>query len=375
VYPFDENGPALAIYSMLRGMLEIYSGSFSDIEIELLVGVDDLKCLNVRRHPLLNIPMTPVLRTLRSGNGVRTTLSNLSKISNKIENSDIIFYNSPPTDMITSTYPYIARLKRKKQMYYLHGALITERVNSTDRKYFHLIASLGFIDKVIIPLKSFANEVSKLICPRENILTIPECVFTPWYEEPSKISLQGDPVVLYAGRLAQVKRVDVLLQAFSTVVSQYPSARLYLAGSGPLESYLKKHCIKLRLSDKVFFLGHVRHEELRVLYRSCDIFAIPSDSEFMSLSLLEAMASKCAVIASDIAAVEVIRNGQNGLIFSRGDSNALAEDVSLLADDRALRKKLANEANLTVKKDFDYRVVASKLIEEMHNMLISQARS
>lgn len=375
VYPFNENGPAIALYAMLKGMSEACHLNSKKIEIELLTGISDPQYLDLEWHPLLNVHMIPVLRSLKSIKGFKTIVNGWSKSISKIKNVDIIFYNSPPTDIITIMYPFIARLARKKQIYYLHGSLVNERVNSKSRKYFHAIARLGFFDKVIIPLESFKNIVATLICPYEIIATLPTCVLTPWYEGPHKIPLEGDPAILYAGRLAQVKRVDILLKAFSTITSQYPSARLYLAGSGPLELSLRKLCTKLRLSGKVVFLGHVRHDKLRVLYRSSDMFVLPSDAEFMSLSLLEAMASKCAVVASDIAAFEVIENRQNGLIFSRGDFKTLANNISILADDKALRKKLSDKAHLTIKKKFDYRVVASKLIKEMHNILIQSVKS
>jgi len=237
-------------------------------------------------------------------------------------------------------------------------------------RYFHTIARSGFFDEVIIPLESFKNYVSKLVCPYEIIATIPECVVTSWYKDAREIPLEGDPAILYAGRLAQVKGVDVLLKAFSTIKSQHPSAHLYLAGSGPLYTSLKKLCRKLEISKNVVFLGHVQHNKLRSLYRSSDIFVLPSNAEFMSISLLEAMASNCAVIASDIAAIEVVENGQNGLVFPRGDFKTLATSILTLTDDKAFRKELSDAAYHTATKKFDHRVVASKLIEEMHNILI-----
>jgi len=370
VYPFDENGPALALYAMLKGISEVSDLNSDEVTMELLAGIGDPKYLDLDWHPLLNAPMVPVLRNLKSINGFETTINGCSEFINKIKNADIIFYNSPPIDVITFTYPFIARLARKKQIYYLHGSLINENVNSIARKYFRLIAHLGFLDRVIIPLESFKNLVSELICPYEIIATIPECVITPWYEDSHKIPLEGDPVILYAGRLAQVKRVDILLKAFSTITSQYPSARLYLAGFGLLHLSLMKLCTKLRISGKVVFLGHVQHNRLRILYRSSDIFVLPSDAEFMSFSLLEAMASKCAVVATDIAATEVVENGQNGLVFPCGDFKTLANNISVLVDDEKLRKKLSNAAHLTVKEKFDYRIVSSRLMEEMRNTLI-----
>jgi len=346
-----------------------------EIAIELLIGTSDPECLELDRHPLLDVPMVAVFRNLKSVNGFKTTVKGWSEFFSKTKNADIVFYNSPPTDVITFTYPFFARLSGKKQVYYLHGSLINERVYSKSRKYFRSLAHMGFFDKVLIPLESSKNIAAKLVCPYEIIATIPSCVVTPWYEDPDKIPLEGDPTILYVGRLVQVKRVDILLKAFSTVTLQHPSARLYLAGSGPLESSLKKLCTKLSLSEKVVFLGHIQHKKLGVLYRSSEIFVLPSDAELMSISLLEAMASKCAVVASNIAASEVVENGHNGLVFPRGDFKTLANNISILADDKALRKKLSSEAYITVKKKFDYRVVAPKLIEEMHNVLIQSAKT
>ncbi len=370
LYPFDENGPALALFAMLKGISEVHNLDFGKTSIELLVGVSDPKYLNLDRHPLLNVPMVPIFRNLRSIEGFKSTVKGYSKFVKKIRDADIIFYNSPPTGLITFTYPYTARLEGKKQIYYLHGSLINERVNSLARKYFHLIAIRGFFDKVIIPVEDFRNIVAKLVCPSEIIATIPTCIITPWYESSPRISLEGDPVILYVGRLAQVKRVDILMKAFSTITTQYPSARLYLAGSGSLESSLKQLCARLGLTKKADFLGHVRHDKLRALYRSSDIFVLPSDAELMSISLLEAMASKCAVIASDIAATSMVENGHNGLVFPRGDFKTLGDKMSILADDKVFRKNMADKAYLTVKKKFDYRVVALELVEEMHNILI-----
>lgn len=370
MYPFDENGPALALYAMLKGISEMRHLNSDEVTIELLVGTGDPKHLDMDWHPLLNIPMVPVLRDLKSINGLETSIDGWSKFINKIGSADIIFYNSPPTDVITLTYPFITRLARKKQIYYLHGSLVNENVDSVARRYFHLVARAGFFDKVLIPLKSFKRIVSELICPYEIITILPTCVVTSWYDHSNKTPLEGDPVFLYAGRLAQVKRVDILLKAFSTITSHYPSARLYLAGSGPLEAFLRKLSAKLNISGKVIFLGHLQHDKLKVLYRSSDIFVLPSDAELMSISLLEGMASRCAVVATDVAATEVVENGQNGLIFPRGDFKALAQKILMLADDETLRKKLSNAAYLTVKEKFDYRIVSSKLMEEIRNILM-----
>ncbi len=115
VYPFDENGPALALHAMLNGILKVSHLARDEITMELLVGMSDPKYLDLDLHPLLNVPMVPVLRNLKSINGLETTINGCSKFISKIENAEIIFYNSPPTDVITFAYPFIARLTIKKK--------------------------------------------------------------------------------------------------------------------------------------------------------------------------------------------------------------------------------------------------------------------
>jgi len=68
VYPFDENGPALAVYALLKGMLKVCRLNSEEITIELLIGISDSKYLNLDWHPLLNVPMISVLRNLKSIN-------------------------------------------------------------------------------------------------------------------------------------------------------------------------------------------------------------------------------------------------------------------------------------------------------------------
>jgi len=76
VHPFDEEGPAFALYAMLKGMLEVCRLNSDEIAIELLIGMNDPKYLNLDSHPLLNIPMIAVLRSyLKSLNGLETTIS------------------------------------------------------------------------------------------------------------------------------------------------------------------------------------------------------------------------------------------------------------------------------------------------------------
>ncbi len=124
---------------------------------------------------------------------------------------------------------------------------------------------------------------------------------------------------LYVGRLIPRKRVDLLLQAwFKLDLCLYSC--LSIIGDGPEFGRLNEFIVDKGLQNSVNFLGQLPHEAVvNHLYNS-DIFILPSSSEGMSNSLLEAMCSGLAVVVSQIKCnQELIKDGENGLVFDNED--------------------------------------------------------
>lgn len=142
--------------------------------------------------------------------------------------------------------------------------------------------------------------------------------------------------VVFMGRLAEVKRVDLLIDAFVGIASERPEWDVVIVGSGPLEQELKSR-IPADLGDRFIWTGFV-DEQRRVtaIYKACDLLCLPSIYEPWALVINEAAACGLAMVSSDIvgAAVELVRDGQNGRLFKSGD----LEDLT-----RALRD--ATDAN------------------------------
>ena len=140
--------------------------------------------------------------------------------------------------------------------------------------------------------------------------------------------------LLYAGRLVPQKRVDLLLQAMSRLPAD---VELVIAGQ---TSHCDDYVAKLRRlaghSRRVHFVGHVPFERLARLYAQCELVVLPSESEGYANVLVEALASGCAVVTSDIEQNrEVV--GECGALFRCGDADDLARVLSgLLADPDAL---------------------------------------
>ena len=115
------------------------------------------------------------------------------------------------------------------------------------------------------------------------------------------------------GRLVAVKNYALLLNAFALVQKKL-NCKLVLVGDGPERTALIQLASALNISDNVEFAGH--RNDVGQLLHSFDIFVLPSFSEGMSNTLLEAMAAGVPVLASDVGGNrEVIENGRSGLLF------------------------------------------------------------
>ena len=149
--------------------------------------------------------------------------------------------------------------------------------------------------------------------------------------------------ILCVARFHPVKDHKTLITAFSHVAAKLPDVDLLLAGDGPLRREIEQQCIDLGLQSRVVFLG-IR-SDISELMNAVDIFTLTSVSEAASLTLLEAMASKLAVVITDVGGnPEIIRNGIDGLLAPRGDSYKLAELYITLLSDPDIRMRFAISA-------------------------------
>ncbi|MFA5131093.1 MAG: glycosyltransferase [Patescibacteria group bacterium] len=131
--------------------------------------------------------------------------------------------------------------------------------------------------------------------------------------------------LLYFGRLSEEKGVEVLLSALTQT-----NEHLKIAGEGPEENALKTKVEKLGLKDRVEFLGFKTGLELDNLINQAKTVVIPSIwYENMPLNMLEALARGKIVLASDIGGLpEIIRDGENGFLFTARSANHLAEKIN-----------------------------------------------
>ncbi len=173
------------------------------------------------------------------------------------------------------------------------------------------------------------------------------------------------PLIIHVNRLSEEKRVDVLIDAAAKMQG---NGHVVLVGTGPTEADLRTQVARLKIGDRVSFLGYVRDADLLALRRSSAIFAIPSEADLQSISTMEAMACGLPVVSADAYALpELVHHEENGFLFQPGNSDEMASQLDLLLSDADLRRRMGTES-LKIVATHDRRQVLNEW-EELYRRL------
>ncbi|BBO31374.1 glycosyltransferase family 4 protein [Lacipirellula parvula] len=157
---------------------------------------------------------------------------------------------------------------------------------------------------------------------------------------------EGRRRIVYSGRLAPVKRVDTLIDAFVRIAAERPEWDLLVVGGGPLETELKAR-VPEELKNRVAWTGFIDDpHELATLYTCGEAFVLPSSYEPWAVVVCEAAAAGLAIASSRVvgAAGELCRDNVNGRLFTPGDVDGLAAALLDMTenDDRLRHYRLAS---------------------------------
>lgn len=206
--------------------------------------------------------------------------------------------------------------------------------------------------------------------PRDRVHYIPNFVHAERASPISRATLAtpGDvPVIVAAGRFHPNKGFDVLLDA----LAQVHKAHLWLAGSGPLDTPLKAQAGRLGVADRVHFLGW--RQDAISLIAAADVLVCASRQEPLGNVVLEAWAQGTPVVATTAAGpASLIEEGRSGLLVPVDDAHALAEALTRVLSDGALRTRLADGGRAAFEASFtkdavvkQYRALFAKIAEPL----------
>lgn len=176
--------------------------------------------------------------------------------------------------------------------------------------------------------------------------------------------------ILWAGRMIDWKRADTVLKACHSLHKKGVDFQLDFIGDGICKDKLQDLCKKLKLNDKVCFLGSMPPEKVREKMLSADIFLFTSNlREGWGAVLNEAMSCGCAVIASSAAGAVpyLINDNENGLIYKYNSQKDLNNKLRILADNKDLRKTLGKNAIDLINNCYSAEIAAQRFVEFVEN--------
>jgi glycosyltransferase involved in cell wall biosynthesis len=184
------------------------------------------------------------------------------------------------------------------------------------------------------------------------------------YSPDGRTQSIGPPQLLCVGRLVHLKGQSLLIEALAGLVSRGLDARLTLVGKGPKRAELEQLARRRGVADRVRFAGAVGQDEIRDIYRSADVFCLPSMAEGLPVVLMEAMALELPVVATRIMGIpELVEEGRTGLLVTPGRLDELTDALARLIADPGLRTRLGRAGRSKVVAEFDVDRSARQLRE------------
>jgi glycosyltransferase involved in cell wall biosynthesis len=176
--------------------------------------------------------------------------------------------------------------------------------------------------------------------------------------------------IITVGNLIRRKGHRYLLAAMETVVSEFPDVTLHVVGTGPLREELESQTESLGIDDSVMFHGFVDDERLVELLQRARAFVHPSLSEGFSHARLEAMATGCPVVGTDVSgAHDLTRDGTDGYIVPIGNPDALADAIIELLSDAERASEMGRNARKKIERDHDYADIGRRYLEIYREMV------
>lgn len=184
-------------------------------------------------------------------------------------------------------------------------------------------------------------------------------------------AVDGEILIGSVGRLETQKRFDLLIDAFASLASDFPSARLVIAGDGSLRQPLEARAMATGLGRRIQLVGHT---DVLPFHHALDLFVQSSEYEGTPNVVLEAMAMETPLLATDVGGTaELAQDGVHGLIVPTGSARALADAMREALTDPAGAKHrvLAARARVETELSFERRMARMNAI---YDELIDTAR-
>jgi PEP-CTERM/exosortase A-associated glycosyltransferase len=249
------------------------------------------------------------------------------------------------------------------------------------------LAAMRRADTVVPIARGIAKELALRGIPQEKMRLVPNGVdsrrFAPMPCDEARarsVGLGGCFVIGFIGSIRRLEGLSTLLEAYSMCRFRRGRLGLVIVGDGPDRPALEAQARKQGI-NAVVFTGSVPHKDVASWYSIMDVLVYPRvraviNERVTPLKPLEAMALGKVCVGSDVGGLmELIRDGDTGVIFRSGDAEDLAARLISLMDDRQRRQRLQQSALEFVRKERDWSVIVPRYLELYERLIRARGRS
>ena len=181
-----------------------------------------------------------------------------------------------------------------------------------------------------------------------------------------------EKVILFLGRVATEKSIDVIMNVMPSIFNEYPNCKFLIVGDGPSKKDLQEQAKELNIRDKVIFTGKIPYNDVPKYYNLGDVIVNASLTETQGLTFIEAMASGIPVVAKYAPNLsEYIKNGKNGILVKKNTD--FKNYILKLFNDEKMANSLVSNGYQTA-KEYSIEQFGDKLemlyteIIKLHNL-------
>jgi glycosyltransferase involved in cell wall biosynthesis len=296
------------------------------------------------------------------------------KIFKKLKNFDIIHVHNEHA-FVTFITCLINIYAKKPIVLSCHGQLRFDDYwrDLFERLYFRTIGKFifGRTIKIITLSNSDKNYISSIGINSEKIIVIPNAInleyLNSFHCNRNISKKQDEKIILFVGVLIKRKGIDYLIKSIPYVIKEH---RLHciIIGKGIYREKLETLVNKLNLSGSISFKGSVTIEELFNYYTLSDLFVIPSISEGLPTTILEAMYFGLPVIATDIPGIHDHFSNSAVLVPPKNEKE-LAKAIINVLNNKPLRENLSEKGKELVKEKYTWDKVTKSYLKLYHEIL------
>lgn len=245
-----------------------------------------------------------------------------------------------------------------------------------------IMVSSRRLDRIIFISSDIKKELIENKFPLEKLIYIPNSVDVNRFRPPEGNKKEKSKNICFVGRLEEQKGLEYLIKAVDLIKQEVDEVKLFIVGEGDQRDKLKNLCEKFKSKNHIIFVGSC--DDVMPYYQDAKIFVLPSLSEGMPLSLLEAMSCGLPAVATSVGGnIELLdahlnkgekiasgyHIGNNGVLVQPKDVSGLAQALVRLLRDDDLSRELGRRARKYVEERFSLGKVMDEYVNLYYNLL------